>query len=32
MLQDINHPALLQEWKINIDAAAYEEHIDDDKK
>ena len=24
LLKDINHPALLQEWKLNIDAAAYE--------
>ena len=24
----INHPALLQEWKLNINAAAYERNID----
>ena len=24
MLKDINHPALLKEWKLNIDTAAYE--------
>ena len=23
LLKDINHPALLQEWKLNLDAAAY---------
>ena len=23
LLEDINHPALLQEWKLNLDAAAY---------
>ena len=28
MLNDINHPAFLQEWKLNIDAAAYEKQID----
>ena len=27
LLKDINHPALLQEWKLNLDAAAYEKHI-----
>ena len=27
LLKDINHPALLQEWKLNIDAAAYEKNI-----
>ena len=25
LLKDINHPALLQEWKLNIDAAEYEQ-------
>ena len=24
----INHPALLQEWKLNIDDAAYEKNVD----
>ena len=24
LLNDINHPALVQEWKLNIDAAVYE--------
>ena len=28
LLQDINHPALLQEWKLNLDSAAYEINID----
>ena len=28
LLKDINHPALLQEWKINLNAAAYEKNID----
>ena len=28
LLKYINHPALLQEWKINHDAAAYERNID----
>ena len=28
LLKDINHPELLQEWKLNIDAAAYERNID----
>ena len=28
MLDDINHPALVQEWKLNIDAAAYEKQLD----
>ena len=27
LLKDINHPALLQEWKLNIDATAYENNI-----
>ena len=26
LLKDINHPALLQEYKLNLDAAAYEKH------
>ena len=29
LLKDINHPTLLQEWKLNPDAAAYEKNIDD---
>ena len=29
LLKDINHPALLQEWKLNLDAAAYGRNIDD---
>ena len=28
LLRDINHPALLQECKVNIDAEAYEKYID----
>ena len=28
LLKDINHPAFLQEWKLNLDAAAYERNID----
>ena len=28
LLKDINHPALLQEWKLNIDASEYERNID----
>ena len=24
----INHPALLQEWRLNLDTAAYETNID----
>ena len=27
LLKDINHPALLQEWKLNIDASEYEKNI-----
>ena len=30
MLIYINHPALIQEWKLNIHAAAYEKKIDSD--
>ena len=28
LLKYINHPALLQEWKLNLDAADYKENID----
>ena len=28
LLKYINHPALIQEFKLNLDAAAYEKHID----
>ena len=28
LLKDINHPRLLQEWKLDIDATAYERNID----
>ena len=28
LLKFVNHTALLQEWKRNIDAAVYEKHID----
>ena len=28
LLKNINHTAFLQEWKLNIDAAAYEINID----
>ena len=27
LLKDINHPALLQEWKLNLDAAEYQNNI-----
>ena len=29
LLNDINYPALIQELKLNIDAAVYEKQIDD---
>ena len=29
-LNDINHPVLVQEWKLNLDAVAYEKKIDSD--
>ena len=28
LLEDINYPALLEEWKLNLDAAAYENILD----
>ena len=28
MLNDINHTALVEEWKLNLDATAYEKKID----
>ena len=28
LLKNINHPALLQEWKLNNDAEEYEKKID----
>ena len=28
MLDDINHPELIQEWKLNLDATVYEKNID----
>ena len=28
LLKYINHPALLQKWKPNLDAASYEKNID----
>ena len=28
LLKDINHPTLLQEWKLNLDATSYEKNID----
>ena len=28
LLKYVNHPALLQEWKLNLDAAEYEKNID----
>ena len=31
LLKDINHLALLQEWKLNLDDAEYERNIDDNK-
>ena len=30
LLNDINHPELIQEWKLNIDATAYGKKIDAD--
>ena len=30
LLNDINNPELIQEWKLNLDAAAYERQIDAD--
>ena len=29
LLKDINNTALIQEWKLNFDAAEYEKNIDD---
>ena len=29
LLEDINHPALLKKWKLDIDAAVYGKEIDD---
>ena len=29
LLKDINNPELLQDWKFNLDAAAYEKNVDD---
>ena len=29
-LNEINHPVLVQEWKLNLDAVAYEKKIDSD--
>ena len=28
-IEEIHHPALLQEWKLNIDAAEYEKYMKD---
>ena len=28
LLEDINHPELLQEWKVNIYAEDYERNVD----
>ena len=28
LIKEINHPTLLQEWKLNLDAAEYERNID----
>ena len=28
LIKEINHPALLQEWRLNINAAYYERNID----
>ena len=28
LLKYINHPSLLQEWKLNLDNASYERNID----
>ena len=27
LLKDTNHPALIQEWKLNIDASVYKNNI-----
>ena len=27
LLKDINNPAFLQEWKLNLDAGAYENYL-----
>ena len=29
-IEEVHHPALLQEWKLNLDAAEYERNIDAD--
>ena len=31
-MKNIDHPALIEEWKKNIDAAAYEKNINQDVK
>ena len=28
LIKEINHPELLQEWRLNIDASEYERNID----
>ena len=28
LLKDINHPSLIQEWKLKLDASQYQKHID----
>ena len=32
LLNDIDHPALIEEWKRNIDAAAYEKYLNKEIK
>ena len=29
-MEDLDHPALIEEWKKNIDAAAYEKNLNQD--
>ena len=31
-MEDLYHPALIEEWKQNIDAAAYENNLNQDVK
>ena len=28
LLKDTNHPAMIQKWKLNIDAESYERNVD----
>ena len=31
-IKEINHPAIFQEWKLNIDAAEYERNMEENYK